>query len=299
MINLRASEKSSRSGRSYKRALIHLLDRPFGRYLLGKIATTFIGRRTGADVEVGYMDGLWTHRVGSNFFPDRLRFEYTEAEFSSWKGQPERYASDTNEYWLRYYRPQEGDVIIDVGAGRGEDTLTFSRGVGKTGRVIAIEAHPLSFTILKSFCLLNGLTNVTALRLALMDKAGFVRIVESESSWMENAIEFGESSRGNEVRSATLADIWVQEGLKEISFLKMNIEGAERFALLGMESVLPHIRQICVACHDFRSDLGHGEQFRTRLFVENMLTKYGFTLALRRDDPRDYVRDHVFGLRRS
>ena len=76
----------------------------------------------------------------------------------------------------------------------------------------------------------------------------------------------------------------------------MNIEGAERYAL-GMESVLPHTRQICVACHDFRCEGGDGEQFRTRTFVEQFLVKRGFTVTSRPDDPRDYVRDHVFGLR--
>jgi hypothetical protein len=54
-----------------------------------------------------------------------------------------------------------------------------------------------------------------------------------------------------------------------------------------------------VACHDFRSELGHGEQFRTRAFVEQFLIDHGFTLASRSKDPRDFVRDHVFGLRRA
>ncbi|HEY2460768.1 MAG TPA: FkbM family methyltransferase, partial [Candidatus Acidoferrum sp.] len=87
--------------------------------------------------------------------------------------------------------------------------------------------------------------------------------------------------------------------INQIDFLKMNIEGAERFALPGMESMIAHIRHICVACHDFRSNLGHGENFRTRAFVEEFLSNHGFTIVSRRDDPRDYVRDHVFGLRRS
>ena len=284
-------------GLSYKRALIHLLDRPGGRSLLGKIATSFVRRATGDDVQIAYVDGLWTHRVGSNSFPDGLRFDYTYADFSNWKCQMARYAADTKDYWLKHYCPQEGDVIVDVGAGHGEDTLTFSRSVGESGRVIAIEAHPLSFAILENFCRLNRLTNVTALQLALMDKPGLVRIVESESSWMENAIAYGDGSSGIEVRATTLDDICEQEGLKNIAFLKMNIEGAERYALLGMESVLPHTGQICVACHDFRFEGGDGEQFRTRVFVEQFLVKHGFTIASSSDDPRDYVRDHVFGLR--
>ena len=85
--------------------------------------------------------------------------------------------------------------------------------------------------------------------------------------------------------------------LKDIAFLKMNIEGAERFALLGMESVLPRIRQICVACHDFRSDLGMVSSFARGRSLKIYWSAHGFRLASRQDDPRDYVRDHVFGLR--
>jgi FkbM family methyltransferase len=282
---------------SYKKALIQLLDRPGGRLLLGKIATTFVRRLAGDDVEIAYVEGMWTRRVGPDFFPDGLRFDYTYADFDSWKRQMEMFASDTKDYWLQHYRPQEGDVVVDVGAGRGEDTLTFSRAVGATGRVIAIEAHPVSFAILKNFCRLNGLTNVTALQLALMDKPGTVRIAESESSWMENAIEYGEGSSRIQVRADTFETVCREEGLKDIAFLKMNIEGAEREALLGMEPVLSYIGQICVACHDFRYQSGDGERFRTRAFVEQFLIEHGFKLASRPDDPRDYVRDHIFGLR--
>jgi FkbM family methyltransferase len=281
---------------SYKKALIRLLDRPGGRFLLGRMATNFLRRASGEQFELAYLNGLWTRRIGSYFLPDSFRFEYTYADFGAWKRQVEQYIADTKEFWLRHYHPQAGDVVVDVGAGRGEDTLTFSRGVGKTGRVVAIEAHPLSFAILKNFCRLNGLTNVTLLQLALMDKPGKVLMTESQSGWLENAVG-GVLGAGITVQAATLDEICKTYGLEDIAFLKMNIEGAERQALLGMESVLPRVQQICVACHDFRGDLGHGEQFRTHAFVEQFLTAHGLATASRQNDPRDYVRDHVFGLR--
>jgi hypothetical protein len=37
--------------------------------------------------------------------------------------------------------------------------------------------------------------------------------------------------------------------------------------------------------------------FNTRAFVEQFLIEHGFKPASRPDDPRDYVRDHIFGLR--
>lgn len=282
---------------SYKTFLIHLLDRPGGRFLLGKIATDYVRRLTGDDLEIAFTSGLWTHRADKYFFPDGPKFNYNQGDFGTWKGQMERLAADTNDFWLQHYRPQAGDVVVDVGAGRGEDSITFSRLVGATGRVIAIEAHPGTFAILESFCKLNALTNVARIQTALMDEPGTVRIAESESSWMENAVRRDGQGSGVQVRASTLEGICEQQKLKDIAFLKMNIEGAEVSALLGMRGVMPRIRQICVACHDFRSDLGDGEQFRTRGFVEQFLTGYGFTLASRAADPRSYVRDHVFGIR--
>ena len=104
-------------------------------------------------------------------------------------------------------------------------------------------------------------------------------------------------SQGTKVQGETLYQICDREAVEEISLIKMNIEGAERYALLGMQSVIRRTGTICVACHDFLADLGHGEEFRTRAFVEGFLIDQGFKLASRRDDPRDWVRDHIFGLR--
>jgi FkbM family methyltransferase len=282
---------------SYKQSLIRLLDRTGGRSLLGKIATSFVCRKIGEGVEIRYLDGMWTRQVGSDFFPDGPTFNYTYVDFHEWKRQMEINAANTTEYWLRHYQPKRGDVIVDVGAGRGEDTATFSRLVGENGRVIAIEAHPGTFAILQNFCRLNGLTNTTILQLALMDKAGTVRMAESESSWQENTVEYHEKSTGIEVRACTLSDVCEQLGVKDIAFLKMNIEGAERHALLGMLPVIQNIRQLCVACHDFQSDRGQGEHFRTQAFVEQFLIENGFAVILRKDDPRTAVRYHVFGVR--
>jgi len=278
----------------YRRSFIRLLDRPGGRLLLGKIATHIARAATGDDVEIKYVDGFWTHRIGLHFFPDSLGFDYRPGHFEAWKGDLGQY---TRDFWFQHYQPREGDVVIDVGAGRGEDTLTFSRAVGETGRVIAIEAHPLSFKILERFCRCNRLTNVTLLDVALMDKPGMVEIAGSESSWMDNAIADGNGLGGVSVRATTLDEVCRQQGLKSVALLKMNIEGAERYALLGMEGAVRNIRQICVACHDFRFERGEGEWFRTRSFVELFLVRNGFTLASRPDDPRDAVRDHVYGLR--
>jgi FkbM family methyltransferase len=260
------------------------------------MAAPYLRKALRADLDVAHVNGLWTHRMGSTFFPDGRKFESVYSNLCLWKTQAQEYTSQTANFWLKHYIPKEGDVIIDVGAGRGEDTLTFSRAVGHTGRVIAIEANPLSYAMLRTFCQLNGMTNVTALHVALMDEPGTVRLLEDEC-WTQDSILRGDESIGIEIQATTLEEIWRQEGLREVAFLKMNIEGGERHALPGMRSVLRYVRHICVACHDFRSNNGDGEQFRTRAFVQRFLTTEGFFVTSNPDDPCDYVRDHVFGMR--
>lgn len=280
----------------YKRAFARLLDRPGGRFVLGKIATIAGKHIARSDVKVAYIHGQWTTRIGANLILGGPRFYYAPEAFQKWEDRAAQYIFETRDFWLRFYEPREGDTIIDVGAGHGENTFAFSRAVGESGRVIAIEAHPLSFKALRTFCRLNHLSNVTPIHLALMDKAGQVRIAESES-WTENSVTTNGGASAITVRAGTLDYLCLKEKIAEISFLKMNIEGAERYALLGAEKTMSCTRKVCVACHDFRANQGHGEQFRTRSFVERFLAEHGFTTALRPDDPRDYIRDHVYGLR--
>lgn len=274
-----------------------LLDRSRLRRVLARIATYFVRRLAPGDVEITYSNGLWTHRVESHYFPDGPTFDYTYSDFRRWNNQAEYYITETRDLWLRHYTPRRGDIVIDVGAGHGENTLTFSRAVGETGRVIAIEAHPGSFRILKVFCELNQLSNVTPLEIALMDKPGTVRMVDRGRAWMQNEVQYGDAISGMQMPANTLDEICREQGIQHIDFIKMNIEGAERYAVLGMQATIARVRQICIACHDFRFDRGEGEHFRTRAFVERFLTSHGFVVISRLEDPQEDLRDIVYGLR--
>jgi len=72
-----------------------LLDRPGGRFLLGKIATNFLRRKIGEGVEIVYFEGMWMRRSGPDFFPDGLKFDYRYADFNSWKRQIDVHAAET------------------------------------------------------------------------------------------------------------------------------------------------------------------------------------------------------------
>ncbi len=280
---------------SWKRRIVRLLDRPGGRGILGKLATRSARRRTGIDAAIFY-DAIWVHRVRNRYFPDGPRFDYDAGVFNRWAGEDERNSANAREYWFRFRAPKPGDTVVDIGAGRGEDLIAFSEAVGPTGRVIAIEAHPRTFAVLEHFCRLNRLANVTPLNIAVMDAVGTVTISDTEA-WEENAVSRSDGRAGHVVSANSLGAICAEHAIPTIDFLKMNIEGAEQYALLGMKDVVDRIGTICVACHDFRADLGHGEEFRTRDFVARFFANHGFTLNSRPHHPMDYVRDHLFGTR--
>ena len=251
----------------------------------------------GVDVEILW-DGMWVRRVGPDYFPDPDMFRLPEPDWKRWAGQAQKHLRDAEDYWFHLYKPQPGDAIVDIGAGRGEDVFAFSRAVGPAGRVWAIEPHPVSFAALRLLCELNRLANVTALNYACIDQAGELQI-ETLPVWESNYVRAGDPSASSyPVKSVRFDDLAEEHGIERIDFLKMNIEGAERWALPGCEEALRRARFVCIAAHDFRADRGEGDAFRTLDFVKQFVSGAGFEIVMR-DDPRYYVPYHVHGVRRG
>lgn len=252
----------------------------------------------GVDIEIFWDDGMWVRRVGSNYFPFPEAIRVEGAKWTAVAGMAEKFLRDADDYWFHVYKPAAGDVIVDIGAGRGEDVFAFSRAVGREGRVWAIEPHPVSFEVLKRFCVLNGLGNVTPLNYACVSEPMMLQI-ETLPVWESNFVRAGErTATSHPVEGKRFDDLCAERGIGRIDFLKMNIEGAEREALAGAGEALGRTRYVCVAAHDFRAGRGEGEQFRTLAFVREFLAKAGFELITRDDDPRYYVPYHVHGVRR-
>jgi FkbM family methyltransferase len=253
---------------------------------------------SGADIEVLWRGG-WVVRVGPVFFsaPDLL--DRGEPDWRKWAARPEKHLRDAEDYWFHVYRPRPGDVIVDIGAGRGEDVFAFSREVGESGRVWAIEAHPATFAILTRFCELNGLSNITRLNYACVEQPGTLQ-AETLAVWESNYVRTGEPGPASHpVEGVTFDSLCERYEIGRIDFLKMNIEGAELYALPGCRNALKRTGNVCIAAHDFRAARGEGEHFRTLGFVREFLSEAGFDLVTRDDDPRYYVPYHVHGSRNS
>lgn len=275
----RAERISARLRNAVKR-----LDRPGGRTLLRAVVSIYLSVRYRTPIVLHRWNGAWAYRwrgmtiphpvVGSALHPEEARAIFGYG-----------------------YVPQPGDIVFDVGAGVGDSTLYFSRLVGHRGRVVAIEAHPDTFRWLIRLCELNGLANALPLQCAASDSVGEVSISDEES--LTNAVVDRRAARnGIRVPARTIDDVAGELGIERVDLLKMNIEGAEREAVVGMEKTLAKTRFVCVSCHDFLAERGGPDELRTKEFVTAFLREHGFAVVSR-NRGADSVRSYVYGTNRK
>lgn len=78
--------------------------------------------------------------------------------------------SEKRDYWqkpdqiIEALQLEEGDVIADIGAGGGYFTVWFSKQVGKTGHVYAVDVQDIMITRLKERIKTQKLDNVTVMK---------------------------------------------------------------------------------------------------------------------------------------
>jgi FkbM family methyltransferase len=263
-----------------KHSVYKVLNRPGFRSILAALATVAATVRARKLCTVSY-DGEWVQR-----FPSCT---LVEPRLTLWT--PRELEKLFFDLWMHQYLPKEGDTIVDVGAGTGWETLFFSRSAGVSGRVISIEAHPKTFRCLTKMCKENGLENVTLIQAAIADREGEVQLSDSDEHEANSIVGV---AAGIRVAATTLDSIFRSLGLSRVDFLKMNIEGAERFALLGMGEMAQKTKNVCISCHDFLAEDGGSNELRTKTDVINFLGAKGFAVSLRESEGR-WIRDFVYG----
>jgi FkbM family methyltransferase len=245
-----------------------------------------IARRQGHGVRKIFREqDIWIHETVSGFYA--YPHPYIRLDL-------DRINAHARKVFFRAYCPNPGDVIVDVGAGVGEETLTFSRAVGRLGRVVCIEAHPQTFRCLEKMIQYNRLENVTAIHSAITEPHRHRIEIEDSEDYHRNR---SNQSGGLSVRAATMDEIVDQWGVPSISFLKMNIEGAERLAIQGMSQTLQRTRTLCICCHDFLADTAGDPALCTSKLVIEFLKESGFELITpSKTDAAmpDYVRYQVW-----
>lgn len=246
---------------------VNLLDTPPTRGRLAALLPLYGKRLPDGVRRLEYKDG-WVHYFVRHTIVEpspRLRGYHLEEPMNA-------------DLWGYLYTPKPGDIVFDVGAHLGFETIYFADKMGPEGKVVSIEALPRICAMMKRSVELNGMAQVIPVGSAVSDAPGEVLIEDSDASdALANAINSGS---GVPVKAETIDTICETLGIGHIDFLKMNIEGAERPALLGMERMIRNTKVVAISCHDFREG---NPFFITKQFVIEFLQSRGWVIVHRKD----------------
>jgi FkbM family methyltransferase len=135
----------------------------------------------------------------------------------------------------------EGDVVLDMGANIGYYTLLFARLVGPQGRVFAFEPDPGNFRLLRRNVSLNGYHNAVLVHKAVSDRTGPLRLYVSKDNKGDHRIYDSQDGRRSVEIEATTLDDALADFEGRVTFIKMDIQGAEAHALRGMGRLLERL----------------------------------------------------------
>ena len=137
---------------------------------------------------------------------------------------------------------QKGDIYIDIGANIGVFSLVAADKVSATGKVFAFEPAPRTYEKLKKNILINNMTQIEAINLGLSNEKqsldfyvsetghdAWNSLVKNEEYGVVNNIKIPVSTLDDELRSVEK---------EKVKMIKIDVEGWEKFVLLGAEKFL-------------------------------------------------------------
>lgn len=190
----------------------------------------------------------WTLRV--NDFDHDLKLDIDPREcvgITVWH-KPEIFEKSERKIFCENIFP--GDVVLDVGANIGVYSLL---GAKRGGIVHAIEADPRNAQRLKNHVRLNGFeSRIKVFEIAAMDHSGTLSI-------FRNPINCGGSNCFDGTDRVDITACTIDSlDLPPIDICKMDIEGAETRAILGMQKTIgrsPNLR----LCIEYNPTLSMGD----------------------------------------
>jgi FkbM family methyltransferase len=162
---------------------------------------------------------------------------------------PRDYENENFEFLKQHCKP--GAVVIDIGAHIGLFSVVASKIVGENGKVYAFEPSPTTYAFLQKTIQLNKANNVIeTFQKAVSSAAGTTKFYISDdvianSNSLVSYLEDREL-KGIDILLTTV-DVFAEEKkIKQLSFIKIDVEGAEYDTLRGAERILKTLRPYCM-----------------------------------------------------
>jgi FkbM family methyltransferase len=141
--------------------------------------------------------------------------------------------------FLRKHTPA-GGVFVDVGANVGTYTMPLAQHVGRSGKVIAIEPHPVTHARLAFNRAASGFTQVILVAAAAGSSDGELMIeTDGDNLGASHIVSAERAGKAIKVPSLRLQRILDDAGVAHVDALKIDVEGYEDRVLTGFFKEAP------------------------------------------------------------
>ena len=141
------------------------------------------------------------------------------------------------------------NVFVDVGSNAGFYTGFLASKLNGTGKIYSIELHPDTYQHLLS--IFGTMSNVELINAAISDVDGEIEYYKGNTHETHNILGYDTSFNKNEllgkIKSITLDSLLKNH--KNISLIKIDVEGAELKVLEGMKDVIKRTDMILIENH--------------------------------------------------
>src|SRR5438445_8814440 len=141
----------------------------------------------------------------------------------------------------------QGDVVVDVGANIGLTTLLFAE---LAARVLSFEASPSTYGLLEQNVAGAGLPGVILVNKALgsHNKTSEITFAPNNRSggFVSDQIKASDDHVTEVIDVRRLDDLFPEFGLDRLDFLKLDVEGYEKFVIEGAKETIARNKPVVV-----------------------------------------------------
>lgn len=150
--------------------------------------------------------------------------------------------------YVDIFNQREKMVVLDVGANIGIVT-DYMRPYCQ--KIYAIEPSSQNFEALKENKRFNQWDNVELFKLAIADKEGKMTLHSNNNNCTSHSLVLNYNQGGEEVETMAIDTFLKKNKIKEVDFMKLDVEGAEEMILRseGFKKVFKQIKAIMVEFH--------------------------------------------------
>ena len=248
----------------------------FRETLLGVDNYAFVGSNLKDETSIKTLVWIMKFRLVFPFLGRDVHFLYpgpvTPEEYASYYDSAKKIADKQNlpnpvperfyicTWVLEHYRlksiceVEDGDVVLDIGAYLGDTAIYFSEKCGGDGFVYAFE--PLKSNAYKCKENVSEIKNIEVVEKAVSIKAGVSMFLDSGAGSRIVNSDFESDDHKLSVAVTSVDEFVTERGLRNVDFIKMDIEGGERSAINGAAKTIKDLKpKMAISVYHLEDDL--------------------------------------------